>query len=98
MTIVANANEQATAVGIGKSGYRLSQLTSICHTVFEVLLLVLALCYQPQQVLAVAEKHHAKVKRKNDMPLALIRFFALCPPRCLDVCGKKCKFAAKRNH
>ena len=77
MAVIAHADKQPTALGIGKGRYRSCQFYGILHTVFEVLLLVLALCYQPQQVLAVVEKHRAKVKRKNDMPLALIRFFAL---------------------
>ena len=53
MTVVANTYEQPTAVGIGESRYRLGQLTSIGHTVFEVLLLVLALANQAEKILLV---------------------------------------------
>ena len=53
MTVVANAYEQPTAVGIGESRYRLGQLASIGHAVFEVLLLVLALANQAEKILLV---------------------------------------------
>ena len=64
MPIVANANEQAPAVGVGKSRYRLRQLTSISHTVFEVLLLMLALTNQAQKIFLVVHTSCEGTKKR----------------------------------
>ena len=49
MAVVADTNEQATAVGIGKGGHGTRQLAGISDTVLEVLLLVLALADQAEK-------------------------------------------------
>ena len=46
MAVVADTDEQATAVGIGKGGDGFCQFPGINNTVFEVLLLVLAFTYE----------------------------------------------------
>ena len=50
MTVVAHANEQSAPIGIGKCRHRLSQFAGISHTVFEVLLLVLALANHAEKI------------------------------------------------
>ena len=54
VAVVAHADEQPSAVGIGKGRDGAGQFLGVHHLVFEVLLLVLALCYQLLQVLPVA--------------------------------------------
>ena len=49
VAVVADTNEQATAVGIGKGGHGTRQLAGIGDTVLEVLLLVLALANQAEK-------------------------------------------------
>ena len=61
--VVANANQQPSAISIGECRYRLSQLHRILHPVFEVLLLVLALVNQALNIsLVVHCKSRAKIQ------------------------------------
>ena len=48
LAIVAHTNQQASAIGVGKSRNRLRQLRSIHHFVLEILLIMLALLNQFQ--------------------------------------------------
>jgi hypothetical protein len=50
MTVVADAYQQTSAVGIGKCRYRLGQFAGISHTVFEVLLLMLTLMNKTEKI------------------------------------------------
>ncbi len=53
VTIVTNANQQPTALCIGKGRYRLSQLQGIRHSILEVLLLVFTLTDKRLEILPV---------------------------------------------
>ena len=53
MAVIANANQQTTTIGVGKGRHRLGQFAGISHTVFEVLLLMLALLNEVEKMTLV---------------------------------------------
>jgi hypothetical protein len=64
MAIITHSDEQPSTIGIGKCRHRLSQFAGISHTVFEVLLLMLAFANHVEKITFIVHTG-AKIRKKR---------------------------------
>jgi hypothetical protein len=95
MAVIANANQQPAAIGIGKCRYRLGQLLCIRHPVLEVLLLVFALA---NEALKVAPVIHFMCKGTNYFSTAKkISIFLASTKNIIYICSRNLNSITKKQ-
>ena len=65
MSVITHANQQAAAIGIGKSRYRFCQFAGIGNAIFEVLLLVFAFTNKAEKIVLVMGAKLCKLSEES---------------------------------